>query len=787
MGRLARVPFALAHWACASAFGACVLGLVPDWAVAAEASSREAPPAERFPAAIRAANWSEAARALDELLADPLANRPVAAPAGALGPTPALVGPEARNVSGRTTPANDEGRAADGATTRAHHRFARAYVALALRDPGRALAELAGLERELPLLVREIALLRQRARNLELSTQHSPLASRVAEQERLAREYLEVGDTRRARQASDIALVYARHLGPGDEAEARWLRAQVLTRQGYPLVAAADLTWIAKEAVESPLSDQAAASLLALAPARALTKLDSYERAERLSSLGLPERTEAELERMAKAPGPAAPGANPAYLRAWAYYRARRFVEAASWFAVAAGKNLPERFEALYYAGRAHARSGQPEHAISVFSELLADPRGSGWWPQARLRLARAHGQRGDFAAAVAAYDDYLQRHGGVEGAEAARRERATALFAAGHMDRARSELLALARQEGATAQEAALYRELAAAAVLRQSDWEIAVAELREIVTRYPLSVAALAAVARLDDCGIEVNPLPSAPLAPQALSHPDLEVVLPPAASLLFRLGFEEAAGRVLHEQEGLIRRAHWDHATEASCRAYGLVGNGAWRLATSYHADLRELGFAPTPANRWIWECRYPTPFLTLVTNAEAKHGVDRAFLYSIMMNESAFITQARSPVGAQGLMQIMPPTALEIARELGVTESGLQLLEPATSIEFGAYYLRRLLGILGQRPELAAGAYNAGPTAMSAWLQDGGRLEVDLFIARIPYDETRRYVLRVVESLARYQVSFGREPPRLELALPGELERRTEGVPGAQVKL
>src|SRR5690606_35959141 len=110
--------------------------------------------------------------------------------------------------------------------------------------------------------------------------------------------------------------------------------------------------------------------------------------------------------------------------------------------------------------------------------------------------------------------------------------------------------------------------------------------------------------------------------------------------------------------------------------------------------------------------------------------------------------AFRPTVVSPAAAVGLMQIIPPTASRIAEEIDAIYDPDLMRAPAVNIRFGTYYLRRLLDIFNDRPELAAAAYNAGPQAVGRWLRAGETLPLDLFVARIPYSETRNYVYRVM---------------------------------------
>jgi soluble lytic murein transglycosylase-like protein len=119
-----------------------------------------------------------------------------------------------------------------------------------------------------------------------------------------------------------------------------------------------------------------------------------------------------------------------------------------------------------------------------------------------------------------------------------------------------------------------------------------------------------------------------------------------------------------------------------------------------------------------------------------------------------------------------MQLMPATAEQAARELGIEGNSARLTSPPYNIELGGFYLGKVLARFSGNVALAAAAYNAGPAAVRRWLAGGSALPLDLWVARIPYDETRGYVRRVVGNWARYRYLHGGldAVPSIDLALP-----------------
>src|SRR5690606_9905659 len=128
---------------------------------------------------------------------------------------------------------------------------------------------------------------------------------------------------------------------------------------------------------------------------------------------------------------------------------------------------------------------------------------------------------------------------------------------------------------------------------------------------------------------------------------------------------------------------------------------------------------------------------------------------------------------SPANAIGLMQMIEPTAKRVMEALKQDYDARLLEVPSYNIRFGGYYLRRPLDTFSQNMAVALAAYNAGSKAGRRWLESGEQLPLDLFVARIPYSETRGYVERVIENLTRYAYLAGGEQAVPELSL--EIEK------------
>ena len=133
---------------------------------------------------------------------------------------------------------------------------------------------------------------------------------------------------------------------------------------------------------------------------------------------------------------------------------------------------------------------------------------------------------------------------------------------------------------------------------------------------------------------------------------------------------------------------------------------------------------------------------------------------------MRQESNYHVHAKSPVGALGLMQLMPATAKSLATELGVALPA-DISSPSFNIRASAKYLRTLLDQFENLAPLAVASYNAGPDSIEKWRKRQVGMDLDLFVEHIPFQETRTYTMRVLGNLARYRARAGLEPPSIRL--------------------
>jgi soluble lytic murein transglycosylase len=151
----------------------------------------------------------------------------------------------------------------------------------------------------------------------------------------------------------------------------------------------------------------------------------------------------------------------------------------------------------------------------------------------------------------------------------------------------------------------------------------------------------------------------------------------------------------------------------------------------------------------------EMRFPLSYADKIHENAVKQNLNPAIIFGLVRRESAFNKNARSATGAQGLMQIMPKTGKQIARDLNERWTGKDsLYNPVKNLKYGSYYYQKLLNQFDGHYALALAAYNAGPNKVKQWLPDE-TTPADIWIETIPYSETRDYVTSVLAYTLIYQ--------------------------------
>jgi soluble lytic murein transglycosylase len=193
--------------------------------------------------------------------------------------------------------------------------------------------------------------------------------------------------------------------------------------------------------------------------------------------------------------------------------------------------------------------------------------------------------------------------------------------------------------------------------------------------------------------------------------------------------------------------------------------------------------QLIIAAKLAQKWQWDqiaivtlvkadywddlaLRFPVKYLDAVQHNASRQAIDAALILGIIRQESMLDENARSAVGALGLMQIMPNTGKQMAHQLKETwQLESSLFHPSTNIKYGSYYYKQLLLRFGGHFALAMAAYNAGPNRVIKWLPTDRAMPADIWIEIIPYKETRKYVASVLSYTTIYQQRMQLNPLKI----------------------
>jgi soluble lytic murein transglycosylase len=201
-----------------------------------------------------------------------------------------------------------------------------------------------------------------------------------------------------------------------------------------------------------------------------------------------------------------------------------------------------------------------------------------------------------------------------------------------------------------------------------------------------------------------------------------------------------------------------------------------------------DNKQLQIAAYIAHEWDWyhtaiftvarakhyddlQLRFPQPYDDIVAKNATRFSLTPQYVYGVMRQESAMNSIARSHAGARGLMQLMPATAKEVAKQLKMKSPNRNvLMQPKINVQLGSKYLRSMLDRYDNQQVLATASYNAGPHRVKRWLPLNEKMSADVWVDTIPYDETRKYVRRVMAYSTVYEWKMAQKATRLQSRMP-----------------
>jgi len=427
--------------------------------------------------------------------------------------------------------------------------------------------------------------------------------------------------------------------------------------------------------------------------------------------------------------------------RAHTLFRLRRYDEAARAFA-----SLPQEDDVRLWYARSLARSGEVPSSVQHFEKLAADSRSEigirARFLAALLLEGKGQGDRArEYFQNVAA----AARYPGLS--SAARWRLGWAAYLAGRWGESVGYLEGLVEDEDPIDALRARYWR---ARALEHQGAPSARPELEALARDYPLTYYGWRARQLLDESPAGEGGRPADGRA--ALSGADLA-----RPQILLQAGLRDAA---LEEMARIESRARGLADRLALARLYTDAGdfNRAQRLMVDAYQE--PLARGPLPGLEDPWRYAWPMAYSDLVARATATpDSVPKELVYSIMREESGYRPKVLSVSGARGLLQIMEPTGRRLAAALGLqTFAADDLFEPEVNIDLGSHYLSELSQRFPERLSAAIASYNAGPNAVSSWIEKDGRLADDEWVESIPYDQTRSYVKRVLRSLYAYSVLY-----------------------------
>ena len=221
----------------------------------------------------------------------------------------------------------------------------------------------------------------------------------------------------------------------------------------------------------------------------------------------------------------------------------------------------------------------------------------------------------------------------------------------------------------------------------------------------------------------------------------------------------------------------RSEWDAAVgnfNASQKAQAAILAHRW----GWHS--RAIATAATVGHFDDLRIRYPLPYAKAFNRYSADAKIEASWAYGIARSESLFMRDIRSSAGAIGVMQLLPETGRKTARRINYPYAGrVTLTNPESNIRLGTVYLGQMLERFDENRVLATAAYNAGPLNVKAWLPDHDNLDARVWIENIPFNETRKYVRRVLETDAIFHWRMTGKVRRISSELPMVLVGQESG--------
>ncbi len=535
--------------------------------------------------------------------------------------------------------------------------------------------------------------------------------------------------------------------------------------------------------IDFPLHPLAEPALSRFLESDATAKLDPSEHIARAKNLLASRRFADALFELGKVPKdlPANVRDEVEYLLGTSMYRMRRnyAIAAEKLLAVAPRKKGEEQAEAMFHGARALSRAEQDDAAIAGYRAVVKAHPGSRYAAEASFLIGWLDWNRGRYPEAISSLAETVKRFSG-RYADDARWYIGLSHYFLKEDSAALSDFEQLSHRSGMLGQKGSYFAGLAE---LRLGHKEAAQNRWRKLNETHPLTYYSMLSRIRLRELGIQVGPFGDVTQTQDGLPQ-WLDSAAPTSktekadaesqrlqADARLRPIEELIAVGLLAEAGQELRRIESDLMKEyGAARTLPLLVqlyNRAQQfrrphlLADSYGAVALHRDPHRVVAARPFWEAKYPLAYREFIEKYAPTGENPMRYLYAIMQKESAYNPYDVSFADAIGLLQMIPPTSRKVARHIGRPYTDDVLYDPEGNIQFGAWYIGRLLKKFKGQVALGAGSFNAGPAAMVRWLGRSGDRPLDEFIELCPYSETREYMKKLLDIYAHYVFLWDKE--------------------------
>ncbi|HEX7229735.1 MAG TPA: transglycosylase SLT domain-containing protein [Candidatus Binatia bacterium] len=408
----------------------------------------------------------------------------------------------------------------------------------------------------------------------------------------------------------------------------------------------------------------------------------------------------------------------------------------------------PEAAKALYQIGQIYWNRHENAQALEYFQLILEKYPTSEYVDRARFAAADIHEYFGRRPEAIQFYSDIIKLSPGGQTRDDAAWRLAWLSYRAGDFVAASETFSTLAKQSGnGSFGTAALYWQGRIAE--KSGEYDKARQIYRQIMATAAESyyqTLSWRALQRLGDPGEEPKwVVASSP--PEADDPP-----LPP--ELAFHLSRARTLTSLSLQHLALAELDEFNRTAKPSDRMRAFLMREYFKSG-GYARSLQLANQLPS-SRRDREPYRYPLAFWQLIQQKAQERGLDPYLVVALIRQESLFDTRARSPAAALGLMQLLQPTAARVAKQIGITVPSAEMLfDPDVNLTLGTQYLKDLLVRYSNNREKAIAAYNAGESAVDRWERELPTDDIEEFVERIPYVETRGYVKLVLRNQQIYQ--------------------------------